>query len=232
MSEHEFEQLLSEALIQSCQETWIDHPSEDELNQELLDTGTLDERVKRSLAALKAAPVKLPSQSVYKRMGRYAAMFFLSISILFGAVMLNPEARAYIINLVTTWYEDYDAYSFYEESDIGIAGNWEFAYIPDGFQLYYEHEGDTYCTYKYEHTSGALLDITITNESGTNNVDHEHYIVESATIRGVHADIYSSQSADWPNMIVWYREDLGALVKISGDIAIEELVLILENMYP
>lgn len=105
MSDHEFEKLLTQALIQSTRQTWLEQPSEEALLSVFPETETLDKKIR----GLRRGSAESGSNRapLYRRIGRIAAMFFLTITILFGALMLHPEARAYILNLVTTWHEDH-----------------------------------------------------------------------------------------------------------------------------
>lgn len=230
MTDHEFEGMLRHALLRSCKQTWLDHPSNETLQDKFPDTNALDERVEQSLKDM-AAPVKTLKPPLHKRVMRYAAMFFLPVSILFGALMLHSDARAYIINLVTTWYEDHVKYSFYEESHGTIPTDWDFAYIPTGFTLFSEDRTDTYCTYQFEGVDGELLDISISSESGISYTDNENFTIERKFVNGREIDIYTATNHT-SNMIACHRKDLGVLVTILGDVPTEELILVLESMTP
>lgn len=45
-------------------------------------------------------------------------------------------------------------------------------------------------------------------------------------------DIYEGIEDRDSNMIVWYREDLRALVTVIGDVSTEELIAVLEALVP
>jgi hypothetical protein len=231
MTHTEFEGILTQALIRSTRETWIERASEEALRTRFPDTKPLDEAIRRIRAAQAPAAVTVPP-SLYRRIRNAAAMVILSMSILFGALMLHPEARQTIINLVVTWYEDHIKYSFRDKDAAVLPQDWEFGYIPDGFTLLSEERLDDFCMFIYERSDGVLLNIIITNESRGGYLDNEHYDIERISFKNGVADLYQSRDSVFPNKIVWYREDLRVLTAINGMISLDELLLILENMTP
>lgn len=231
MTDQEFEQLLKQALIVSTRRDWIEHPPDETLDLEASNTQELDERIrqiKHRLAA-KKEPKRLP---LIRKLGRIAAMFLLTISLFFGALMLHPEARAYIVNLVVTWYEDHIKYTFQEDGAAEIPKEWTFGYIPEGFELYFEEDRETNYVFLFENEDGALLSIFISNESGSFYTDNEHFTITRSLIRGSMAEFYEAKDGDPTNMIVWHREDVHAFVELVGDMPIEEIVLVAEGLTP
>ena len=231
MTHTEFEGLLIQALIRSTRETWIERATEEVLQERFPDTKPLDEAISRIRAAQAPVVVTIPP-SLYRRILHTAAMVILSMSILFGALMLHPEARQAIINLVVTWYEDHIKYSFRDKDAAALPQKWEFGYIPEGFTLLSEERLDDFCMFIYERSDGVLLKIIITNESRGGYLDNEHYDIKKISFRNGVADLYQSQDNMFPNKIVWHREDLRVLTAINGMISLDELLLILENMTP
>lgn len=231
MRDYEFEQLVTEALILLAQQTVDAIPPDDQLDEMFPDTSALDERIRqiKNRVGERAAPKKVPLR---KRMARYAAMFFLTLSLLLGAAMLHPDARAYIVNLVVTWYEDHVRYSFREDNAAEIPADWVFGYIPEGFVLTFEEDRGTDQVFCFENDDGALLDISISNESSTYYMDNEHFTITHIVLRGTMADVYEGTNDESPNMIVWHREDMKVMVSIFGDMPIEKIILIAEGMSP
>ena len=234
MTHAEFEGLLVQALIRSAQETWIERPSEETLRGTFPDTKLLDEAIRRiQLAQMPPAPAAVTLRPhLYRRILHTAAMVLLSMSLLFGALMLHPEARQTVINMVVTWYEDHVKYSFQDKDAAALPQEWEFGYIPEGFTLLFEERLDGLCTFMYERSDGAMLNIFISNESGTQYADNEHYDINRMVIGGDIADVYEATEEQFPNMIVWYREQLGVLITVIGDIAIEEMTALLTKIKP
>ncbi|MBR2927919.1 MAG: hypothetical protein IKC24_02030 [Oscillospiraceae bacterium] len=52
------------------------------------------------------------SRTVWQRMARFAAMFLLTVSILFGLLMTVPETRAAIVEFYQEWWEDHMDFHF------------------------------------------------------------------------------------------------------------------------
>lgn len=226
MEQAEFERLLTQALIRSATETWITHPSEESLQKIYPNTKTLDERVRQIVTVNKpAVDNRIP---LYRRVRQCAAMVFLTMSILFGALMLHPEARQIIINIVVTWYEDHIKYSFQNDDSTAIPQNWDFGYIPKDFTLVFERCEATFCLFQYERPDGAFLEISISNESGVKYTDNEHYEITQDVIRGDAADVYRATGTPFSSMVVWHRDELKAFVTIIGDVPAEELISVLE----
>lgn len=231
MDEKEFERLLTQALIRSAEKSWLEQPSEQDLLQELPDLSVLDERIRQVKG--RQEPVVMPKRAPrLRRVLRYAAMIFLTCTVLFGVLMMHPQAREYVFNFVVDWYEDHIEYSFLENEGNVIPTDWELAYIPEGFVQFYEERTEKYCYFMYENAEGALLDISIMSESGRQYNDNEHYNITRIIYRDGVADVYEATESRSPNMIVWYREELGALVTALGDVPMEELFLVLDHMTP
>ncbi len=231
MTNREFENLLSEALLHEAQDYCASLPTDQDLHKQFPDTAFMDAALERRLAGDSAKPVP-KRRTFWRQVGHTAAMLLLGFGLLFGLLMTNTQARAFVYNLVMSWYEDHVEYSLQEETNGALFGEWEIGYIPEGFESVSERQNDNEWSISYEGEGSAILDIFISTGIGRLYLDNEHYDMSRLPLRDGIADIYRATDLNFSNMIVFYDEIKNIMFHLTGDVSIDELILVLENIQP
>lgn len=242
MTNREFERLLELALQRAAEEECSNLPSEQVLRKTFPDTSALDKKIlslspysparPKPVLSSKRSSTKPKRVPFYKRMSHTVAMTAVSFTLLFGLLMTNAEARNFFTNLVLSWYEDHNLYT-YRSEDIGsLRTDWKVEYLSEGFTLVFKDSTDHEWVSEYKGPNGALLNISISNQSDNRYKDNRYYTVEPMTVRGEIADVYHSLDGRSPNIIVLQSKKQQVFFNVIGDLPMEELVLILEHITP
>lgn len=110
MNDIEFDQILRAAL----KDTLLEDYQEAIQNADKLDIHFSKEYIRRREKMLSDpfGYAKKASRGIWQRIAHFAAMFLLAVSVLFGALMTIPEARAAIIEFYQEWWEDHMDFHF------------------------------------------------------------------------------------------------------------------------
>lgn len=105
MNDIEFDQILRAALKDALLKDY----QEAIQNADKLDIHFSKEYIRRREKMLSDpfGYAKRASRGIWQRIAHFAAMLLLAISVLFGALMTIPEARAAIIEFYQEWWEDH-----------------------------------------------------------------------------------------------------------------------------
>ena len=103
MTEAEFDKLLRQALLEAV---WQENKTYVEQAEEK-DIEFSERHLKRREKMLQDpfAYAKKMSRTIWQRMARSAALFFVTLSLLFAMAMTVPSVRAAVLRLYTEWYE-------------------------------------------------------------------------------------------------------------------------------
>ena len=228
--EDKFDKRLTSALLRTAE---LDYcaglPPVEELDRLVIPS----KGFRRRMAKMLKNPIvyiRNQKRPPYLRALRAAAMIVLVLSVLLGAAMLNPTARAYIIRVVRTVFSGYNTYTYSEKTGKSIRTDWEFGYIPEGFELVVQDITVDRSYYEYENVDKAYFIILIGGDSGTIYLDNEHTDFYQLEIQGETADIYKALDGYKMNSIVWYREAHDVIILIVGMLDINECIYIAENI--
>lgn len=164
---------------------------------------------------------------------RYAAAVLLAIMTLFGAVLaVSPEARAAVIGWVRSTFYEFFEYSN-GSNDPSTAG---YDYIlrndPDGYTQLNTIEKENGKIYLYVSDSGDILQFTYTHGASSDGlfIEAENYILSSASINGLAADIYIAKNENESSVIVWQSEEEKVLFHILANADSEALIKLAESV--
>lgn len=141
MNDIEFDQVLRAALKDALLEDY----QEAIQNADKLDIHFSKEYIRRREKMLPDpfGYAKKASRGIWQRIAHFAAMFLLAVSVLFGALMTIPEARAAIIEFYQEWREDHMDFHFQggisaEDRADTLMRNYHLAlldseFLPEGF---------------------------------------------------------------------------------------------------
>ena len=151
---------------------------------------------------------------------RVAVVIILTLSILFGSLMLVPEVRAVVTGTVIEWFDQF--VRFYSNASVVEKVNLEPTYIPDGFKEDYRDGGKTITIIIYTNHD----DVSILFESqlidAQLSIDNEGYEYELKQIDSIDYHIFTAIDNGKANMIVW--EENGQRYKISSVISTDKIL--------
>jgi len=227
MTDDEFEALLTVAAIRAGELDYLaDMPPDDELKRINHPSPRFQHRMQTMLRNPEAFFRKL-HRPVYLRILRTAAVIVITCAVLLGAAMaVSPTVRAAVIDFVSSWFEDRTEYKV---PDGTVGTGWTFEYIPEGFELVGDMEGETQISRFYFNSQSESLSITIS--TGQEAIDNEHSNFYQVTINGCKADVYEATDEVSDSIIVMYDDSAGVIVTLSAPISIGELTKIADNIH-
>jgi hypothetical protein len=225
MTDAEFEVLFAAAVNRAAELDYAEMPSDDEIDIFVQPSA----QAQRKMKALLNGPnryVRSLHRPIYLKAMRFAASFLITLMVLLGATMaVSPTVRAAVVDFVRSWFEDR---TVYETPDRDLYSEWEFRYIPEGFELTDKFRTELHILYVYQDETASLLTITVSGEKQV--VDNEHSEFYQATINGRLSDIYESNNPQYPSMIIIYDESSGLFITLVSVLDIAELIIIAENI--
>ena len=152
---------------------------------------------------------------------RVAAVILIGISVLFGSLMLVPEARAVIVGTVVEWFDQFTRFtSTAPESE---KTNLEPTYIPDGFREDYRNSNEfTTIILFINDVDGVDIFFEasiIAAQLSVNNIGKEYEIKQ---IDGIDYHLLKAVDSDAESIIVWETD--GQRYLVGSLIPIEELL--------
>lgn len=229
ISEAEFIELLTEVLGERAEAEYNKLPSDEELAGTITFSPNFERRMKKLFRNPKAY-IKNYHRPMYMKALRMAASVLLVISLLFGTLMAIPQARAIIIRIIQTWFEDHTTYTFTEPEPGTVVGGWTISYMTEGYSLIQKHESGTDTVCLYSNQKGDILLIEIFGSNISLNIDNENYTYADTTINGIKTDVYKSVVSNFHDCLVMNYEAENIIIKISGIAGIDELKTIAESI--
>lgn len=227
MTDMEFEALLKSSLIKAAkQDYFVDLPDASSLPE---PSAVFEHRMKKLLKA-PSSFVRRRRTPVYKTVLRTVAMFFLVISVLFGSIMLHPEVRAKVIDIITKWFfSDHTEYRFTDKTSIPLDGNFTLGYLPQGFTLLDSFKSDLQSFYIFRN-NGDIIDIEISTASVAPHIDKVHSTHYQIEINGSAADVFESISEFNQSIVIWYDEDNKIFIVVTGTVGVNEMIKIVQHI--
>lgn len=166
---------------------------------------------------------------------RYAAAFFLAVSVTFGVVMaFSPEARASLIQWTHEKYENSILYRFHNEPTKKPLPLYELAWIPEGMeqkQFHYNQFSYGVFYYNDETGQGFSLDYSyMDNGSYSMVTPEEGCTITHIEVNGCPADLYLMPNEQDGNVLVILDEEANIIFEIGGNIDRDSIINIAENI--
>ena len=224
MSKKTLESIFHDAYYEETKQELACLPSDDELRREFPVT-----KEKRDKFIKRVYGKKKPVYIYYLQRVAVFVLVFSAVS--FGAMMLNPEIRAGMLEKGIKLFDEYIQFDFSEDkSDYKVDfDNIEIGYIPEGYILT-EHTiyNDAQC-YRYTTTEDYLLSIDIiSTDSNINKYISDQFVdFTPITIDGLEG--YTSYDQENNYGIVVYGNS-NFQIYIIGDMSIDELVKIAKRI--
>jgi len=222
------EALLRQAVIENYKRELSAIPSDEQLAQLYAFSKHHETRMRRLFVRERRRTFSRVALFYLKRA---LAVLLIAVTLVFGLLMLNPNVRAAVRDVIIEWHDKFTSFTFSGEiADIAI--EWRPIYLPEGFV---ESE-----VLKY----GAFTDIIYTNHEGVEirfsftdahdgfsaSIDNENRLIESVEINGIDAFVMTSLSVDVEHGIIWNSG--GYFFELWSFLSISELQRIAESVTP
>ena len=223
MTDEQFDIMLKQALIDSIKREWVDMPLDEDNEIQSAESLSLDKKITK-LAKNPARYIKRYYMPAYKRVFRHVATIILIMATLFGSAMLHPVSRAWVKEIIVTWFDDHNEYSYNEQSGEPLYGNWYLECVPEGFELSFEVHDTLMHIYEYQNNQGDFITIEICSDTARPHFDNEHYKYSNVQIGDFSGDAYISQDSHMSNHLIFLDTDNDVWIHIIGDVEIEEII--------
>lgn len=228
ITDENFDSLLTEAIYKAAELDYGNIPTNNESEQ--TDKPSLQFQHKmKLLLRYNSKGTRSKRRSTIARFIQSAAAVLIICTILLGALMIvSPTVRATVIDFVRSWFEDRTEYKT-PDSNNNFEKEWNFEYIPNGFELIEASETEFQLFYIFQNSDNSLIMISISD--GRQVIDNEHSELSHATLKnGNSADIYTSIDSMYPNNIVVFDETSRLIITITSELSIDELIMIAEHI--
>ena len=229
MQDKAFDDLLREAVIEFVDRKYVQTmPPINELEEIVKPSA----RFKRRMAKMIENPKKYLRdlrRPMHLRILRKVAVVIIIISMLFGSAMLVPSVRAKVVEIVRSWFDDHTEYNIVSETTAEFPDRIEFGYIPDGYELEFENLGDIQLIHVFQNQYAHRLEILLTSGPSPVCIDNEYSEIYSMKTDTFVVDVYESNDENTPSTALTYDEERKLLIIVKGQVAVDELVSILEN---
>ena len=191
-------------------------------------------RWERKLLADPAGFVRRQCRPVWQKALRMAACLILCAALALVAVMsASPTARAWVVDRVVRWTDSFTEFIFTSSGARGLSSDWRPAYVPEGFEeTQAEWDEDTRCLdLVYEDGDGQFFTLSLApaEQEVLFGVDNENSDYNEITINGQTASLFVSNTAGYPNNLIWTSADQSITFLLSSNIGTDEMIQIAEN---
>jgi hypothetical protein len=221
--------MFRQAIIDDYNEEIDSIPTNDKLMEKLSFSPEFEIRMNKLFA-------KERRRELFNRVLFYskqiAAMFILTLAVVFSLLLINPEVRAAVKSIVIEWRDKFTSIIFQsnKSSNMSDEKEWQFEYLPFGYQedkidkfglitnVEYVNEQDQFIYFSYQ-PDGVNSNISIDNEN------HE---IESTMINGASGYIAKATDDDYENGIIWTMN--GYTFSLWSQLQMDELIKIVESI--
>ena len=224
MSNKSIDGILRDAYYEEIKQELAALPSDEELRREFPIT-----KEKRDKFIKRVYKKKKPVYIVYLQ--RVAVFLLVFSAVSFGAMMLNPEIRADMLEKGIKLFDKYIQFDFGEDkSDYTVDfDNIEIGYIPEGYELYHSSIFDNSHYYIYTNDNDCNITICINSDiSDDNTMLSDSFIdVDPIIINGFNG-YYSYNNYDKTSLVIFGNEHFQ--IYVVGEFPLEEALKVAKNI--
>ncbi|MDR2569453.1 MAG: DUF4367 domain-containing protein [Oscillospiraceae bacterium] len=151
---------------------------------------------------------------------RVAAVVFITVSILFGSLMLVPEVSAIVVNTVVEWFEKFARFTSSSTETTKL--HLEPIFIPDGFWEEDRYSDDLVTTIIFLNAEGIIIFYEASLVSAQLSIDNEGHEYDVKQVDDNYYHILTAIEVDKENKVVWDAD--GQRFILASIIPIEELI--------
>lgn len=217
ISDHLFEVLFRQAVIDNFNRQLAKIPCEEELSKTIAFSARHELRMKKLFVYNNR---KERIKAVLKWVKKIAAIIVLTISILFGTLMTVPDVRAAVTETLIFWFDQFS--KFISTETVIKMERLEPSYIPEGYVESERIEIDNFLSILYVNNSGDILSFTVVSADDSVSADNENRVYSEITIENINYHIFDGSANEKDSDIIW--EYGGYRYLISAPIPMEKLL--------
>lgn len=219
-----FEAMLRQAVRDNVYEEAASVPDD----ETLATMFTISQKHDKRMRHLCAREDRREMFSAFMRPAKNVAVFALvAITVLFGALMLNIDARAAVKEVIIEWYEQFTRFVGIGDVEPNGSRDWSPEYLPDGYVEVNVFES-TLMVKEYENDDGGYFTFQFFFDSNELQVDNEESEYSTEEINGIIYYVFEAEDERKSCRITWFAD--GYTFNISGYLDVEELLEIAKSV--
>jgi len=211
-----FDALFEQAVIDNFYDRYNSLPSSSELSKEYTFSDRHEKRMKALFARERRKERTQKFMLVSKKV---AAVFLILVTMFFGALMLNPNVRATVVETIITWHREFVKFISPHVDTEGTS--MVPTYVPEGFVEAFFEELNLSTLIIYINEDGESILFESNPAEGSLLIDSENAIYDITKINNITYHILHS-SAGRENSIIW--DSNGWRYFLRSDIDVETLL--------
>ena len=240
-----FDALLTLALQEQTRRELAALPDAEALQTLYPDTAGWDKRLRRALAERRKSARKAARSAPRVRwmpLRRLVTVAAVLVLVLAGALATSAEVRYAVRHAVLQWTNidlrlTYDTEGTPAPDDLTLPQGYADHYVPEGFVLDEENALVTQTTLLRGYENAAqgqsyyIACYAIQPEGQVSTFDDEHTTYETIDLNGREATLGTSMNYDGSTSYYLFWESEGIHQSVSGNVPLEELLTIAQNIY-
>ena len=240
-----FDALLTLALQEQTRRELAALPDAETLQTLYPDTAGWDKRLRRALAERRKSARKAARSAPRVRwmpLRRLVTVAAVLVLVLAGALATSAEVRYAVRHAVLQWTNidlrlTYDTEGTPAPDDLTLPQGYADHYVPEGFVLDEENALATQTTLLRGYENAAqgqsyyIACYAIQPEGQVSTFDDEHTTYETIDLNGREATLGTSMNYDGSTSYYLFWESEGIHQSVSGNVPLEELLTIAQNIY-
>ncbi len=193
-----WEALIKTAVIQYTYEENSSIPTEKQLETFELPINyerNLDDFIKRHVKREKRKPLLFYGKKI-------ASIILIIIGITFIGLLQFKEIRAACYNVFIEIHEKYIQVDFVPNNSKNKSSS-KLNSLPDGFYLTHSLTDDEQSYWRYENSSGDIIELFVFVQKRTIYIDNEHYNVTDIQINNCTGNFFESDDSNFMNYVIW-----------------------------
>lgn len=240
-----FDALLTLALQEQTRRELAALPDAEALQTLYPDTAGWDKRLRRALAERRKSARKAARSAPRVRwmpLRRLVTVAAVLVLVLAGALATSAEVRYAVRHAVLQWTDidlrlTYDTEGTPAPADLTLPQGYADHYVPEGFVLDEENALATQTTLLRGYENAAqgqsyyIACYAIQPEGQVSTFDDEHTTYETIDLNGKEATLGTSMNYDGSTSYYLFWESEGIHQSVSGNVPLDELLTIAQNIY-
>lgn len=240
-----FDALLTLALQEQTRRELAALPDAEALQTLYPDTAGWDKRLRRALAERRKSARKAARSAPRVRwmpLRRLVTVAAVLVLVLAGALATSAEVRYAVRHAVLQWTDidlrlTYDTEGAPAPADLTLPQGYADHYVPEGFVLDEENALATQTTLLRGYENAAqgqsyyIACYAIQPEGQVSTFDDEHTTYETIDLNGKEATLGTSMNYDGSTSYYLFWESEGIHQSVSGNVPLDELLTIAQNIY-
>ena len=240
-----FDALLTLALQEQTRRELAALPDAEALQTLYPDAAGWDKRLRRALAERRKLESKAARSAPRVRwmpLRRLVTVAAVLVLVLAGALATSAEVRYAVRHAVLQWTDidlrlTYDTEGTPAPDDLTLPQGYADHYVPEGFVLDEENALATQTTLLRGYENAAqgqsyyIACYAIQPEGQVSTFDDEHTTYETIDLNGREATLGTSMNYDGSTSYYLFWESEGIHQSVSGNVPLEELLTIAQNIY-